>query len=53
MIEWDKFIVVFYEEFCYSIDRTKGGATMPNIKPVSDLRNYGEVLRDVSIGRPP
>jgi prevent-host-death family protein len=25
---------------------------MPNIKPVSDLRNYGEVLRDVSIGSP-
>ena len=25
---------------------------MPNIKPVSDLRNYGEVLRDVAIGRP-
>ncbi|MCL2820681.1 MAG: type II toxin-antitoxin system prevent-host-death family antitoxin [Oscillospiraceae bacterium] len=25
---------------------------MPNIKPVSDLRNYGEVLRDVAIGSP-
>jgi len=25
---------------------------MPNIKPVSELRNYGEVLRDVSIGSP-
>jgi len=25
---------------------------MPNIKPVSDLRNYNEVLRDVSIGEP-
>ncbi|MBQ7681411.1 MAG: type II toxin-antitoxin system Phd/YefM family antitoxin [Oscillibacter sp.] len=25
---------------------------MPNIKPVSDLRNYAEVLRDVAIGRP-
>jgi len=25
---------------------------MPNIKPVSDLRNYGEVLRDVSEGSP-
>ena len=25
---------------------------MPIIKPVSDLRNYGEVLRDVSPGRP-
>ena len=25
---------------------------MPNIKPVSDLRNYGEVLRDVAVGCP-
>ena len=25
---------------------------MPNIKPVSDLRNYGEILRDVAIGQP-
>ena len=25
---------------------------MPNIKPVSDLRNYGEVLRDVAVGSP-
>ena len=25
---------------------------MPNIKPVSDRRNYGEVLRDVAIGQP-
>ncbi|MDR2883995.1 MAG: type II toxin-antitoxin system prevent-host-death family antitoxin [Deferribacteraceae bacterium] len=25
---------------------------MPNIKPVSDLRNYNEVLRDVAIGEP-
>lgn len=25
---------------------------MPNIKPVSDLRNYNEVLRDISIGEP-
>ena len=25
---------------------------MPNIKPVSDLRNYNEVLRDVSTGEP-
>jgi len=25
---------------------------MPNIKPVSDLRNYNEVLRDISIGAP-
>lgn len=25
---------------------------MPNIKPISDLRNYGEVLRDVTEGSP-
>jgi prevent-host-death family protein len=25
---------------------------MPNIKPVSDLRNYNEVLRDVAIREP-
>ncbi len=25
---------------------------MPNIKPVSDLRNYGDVLRDVTVGAP-
>lgn len=25
---------------------------MPSIKPVSDLRNYNEVLRDVSEGQP-
>lgn len=25
---------------------------MPNIKPVSDLRNYGDVLRDVTAGQP-
>ena len=25
---------------------------MPNIKPVSDLRNYNEVLRNVAVGEP-
>ena len=25
---------------------------MSNIKPISDLRNYNEVLRDVAIGEP-
>ena len=25
---------------------------MPNIKPISELRNYGKVLRDVAIGSP-
>jgi prevent-host-death family protein len=30
----------------------KGVANMPNIKPISDLRNYSEVLRDVEPGSP-
>jgi len=25
---------------------------MPNIKPISELRNYGEVLRDGAVGSP-
>ena len=25
---------------------------MPNIKPVSDLRNYNEVLQDIAVGQP-
>ncbi len=25
---------------------------MPNIKPISELRNYGDVLRDVAVGSP-
>ena len=25
---------------------------MPSIKPVSDRRHYGEVLRDVAVGQP-
>lgn len=30
----------------------KGDDLMPNIKPISDLRNYSDVLRDVSEGAP-
>ena len=30
----------------------KGVDLMPNIKPISDLRNYTEVLRDVEEGSP-
>ena len=30
----------------------KGVDLMPNIKPISDLRNYNEVLRDVEAGSP-
>ena len=25
---------------------------MPSIKPVSDLRNYSDVLRDITVGNP-
>jgi len=25
---------------------------MPDIKPISDLRNYNEVLRDITVGEP-
>ena len=25
---------------------------MPNIKPISDLRNYNEILRDIAVGEP-
>ena len=25
---------------------------MPNIKPVSDLRSYNEVLKDIAVGEP-
>lgn len=30
----------------------KGVVFMPNIKPISDLRNYNTVLQDVAIGAP-
>ena len=46
-----KFIVDFYDEIGYTI-LERGLMDMPNIKPVSDLRNYGEVLRDVAVGQP-
>lgn len=30
----------------------EGADFMPNIRPISDLRNYSEVLRDVTVGAP-
>ena len=36
----------------YVILKLKGVDSMPNIKPISDLRNYNEVLRDVEEGSP-
>jgi len=43
------FDVVFIDELCYSNREVIGMAT---IKPVTDLRNYGEVLRDCADGKP-
>lgn len=43
--------VVFYSRLGYTKSR-KGLKNMPNIKPISDLRNYSDVLRDVSMGAP-
>ena len=34
------------------INHRKGLMNMPNIKPISDLRNYTEVLHDVAVGAP-
>jgi len=51
-----EFVVEFYEEFVYNkYSRkfvTERRIEMPNIKPVSDLRNYNEVLRDIAVGEP-
>jgi len=47
-----KFDVVFYNEPGYTMDKKKGVLIMPNIKPISDLRNYSDVLRDVTVGAP-
>ena len=30
----------------------KGGVIMPNIKPISDLKNYAAVLETVQVGKP-
>lgn len=46
-----KLIVDFFDEYGYTISR-KGASAMPIIKPVSELRNYGEVLRNVAVGQP-
>ena len=51
MIYCGKLAVEFYSRLGYTISR-KGLNTMPNIKPISDLRNYSEVLHDVAVGAP-
>lgn len=45
------FAVEFYSRWGYANGR-KELNLMPNIKPVSDLRNYSEVLHDVAEGAP-
>lgn len=47
----EEFYVEFYSEAGYN-GVVKELIDMPNIKPISDLRNYGDVLRDVSVGSP-
>jgi hypothetical protein len=44
-----KFAVEFYSIIGYNRGR-KELFRMPNIKPISDLRNYTEVLHDVEEG---
>ena len=46
--------VEFYEQLVHNkYSRNKKGVfMMPNIKPISDLRNYNEVLRDIAVGAP-
>lgn len=39
-----KFVV---NRVCYMYNSFKGVIIMPNIKPISDLRNYTEVLKEV------
>ena len=46
-----EFAVEFYSRVGYT-DFRKELSTMPNIKPISDLRNYSEVLHDVAVGAP-
>lgn len=48
-----KYAVEFYDKLGYNdYNKMKGDVIMPNIKPVSDLRNYTDVLKDVSVGEP-
>jgi prevent-host-death family protein len=45
-------VVAFERNNATIVIATKELWIMPNIKPVSDLRNYNEVLRDISAGEP-
>lgn len=44
--------VEFYDKLRYNIYSSKEMKIMPNIRPVSDLRNYTEVLKDIAVGEP-
>ena len=45
--------VDFFVKLCYNIySKINGGVFMPIIKPVSDLRNYNEVLRTIQADNP-
>jgi prevent-host-death family protein len=46
------FLLLYFTKNSHIIITAKRGDFMPNIKPVSDLRNYNEVLRDVAVGDP-
>ena len=50
-----KFYIVFYDKSVYNrvdSDHKKGVHGMPNIRPISDLRNYPAVLQEVAVGSP-
>lgn len=48
-----KIAVDFFVKLCYNIySKAERSGFMPSIKPVSDLRNYNAVLKDVNSGEP-
>jgi prevent-host-death family protein len=46
------FAVEFFVKLVYDYISMYKETVMPSIKPVSDLRNYPEVLRDIRSGNP-
>lgn len=47
-----KIAVEFYSKIGYTMGKKGDEWAMPNIKPISDLRNYSEVLHEVAVGTP-
>jgi PHD/YefM family antitoxin component YafN of YafNO toxin-antitoxin module len=39
-------------KFAYTLSERSRRTELPSIKPVSDLRNYTEVLKDITVGNP-